>query len=217
MKTFSLLLALVLPLLLAPLTSAWKGSSDGPEAAPVGDSGRATEKGSEQAATTKYGHLIVKDDQLIRKGHFVDSIYSSYDNLKMDFTMNYHCMTEPIFMVKTPHAHGSYEILGFIGGNPLDIRDFGGEVELSLGEEGEKHIINSSSFVVIPPGLPHGPLNFKKVDRPFMFLVILMAGIHSTLPKEEGDAEAGSAARSLRQFGFRYPEGIVHSAISNQR
>ncbi len=142
----------------------------------------AAESGDESTDGTKYGHLIKKEDALVRKGHFVDSIFSSYDNLGIDLHVNYHCMTEPLFMVKEPHAHPTYEILGFIGGNPLDIRDFGGEVELTLGDE--KHIINSTCFVVIPPGLPHCPLNFKTVDRPFMFMVILTMGKYAVLPDE---------------------------------
>lgn len=46
-------------------------------------------------AKTKYGNLIIKEDKLVRKGHFVDSIFSSYDNLKLDMHFNYHCMTNP--------------------------------------------------------------------------------------------------------------------------
>ena len=136
-------------------------------------------------ADTKYGDLFIKEDRLIKKGHFVDSIFSAYDNLNLDLHVNYHCMTEPLFMVKETHAHPTYEILCFIGGNPLDIRDFGGEVELSMGLENEKHIINSTQFVVIPPGLPHCPLNFKRVDKPFIFMVILMAGKYALMPTLE--------------------------------
>jgi hypothetical protein len=146
-------------------------------------------------AESKYDHLFIKEDKLIRKGHFVDSIFSSYDNLKIDLHVNYHCMTEPLFMVQEPHAHPSYEVLCFIGGNPLDIRDFGGEVELYMGLNQEKHIINSTQFVVIPPGLPHCPLNFKRVDKPFMFMVILTMGKYALLPELEELTEEEIASR----------------------
>jgi hypothetical protein len=137
-------------------------------------------------ADSKYEHLFIKEDKLIKQGHFVESIFSSYDNLEpLELHFNYHCMTGPLFMVKEPHAHAAYEILGFIGGNPLDIRDFGGEVELTMGWENEKHIINSTQFVLIPPGLPHCPLNFTKVDKPFIFCVIMTTGKYHTIPIEE--------------------------------
>jgi len=146
-------------------------------------------------AESEYDHLFIKEDKLIRKGHFVDSIFSTYDNLNIDLHVNYHCITEPLFMVEEPHAHPSYEVLCFIGGNPLDIRDFGGEVELYMGLNGEKHIINSTQFVVIPPGLPHCPLNFKRVDKPFMFMVILTMGKYALLPELEELTEEEIANR----------------------
>ncbi len=57
----------------------------------------------------------------------------------------------------------------FIGGNPMDFKDFGAEVEFVMGEEGEKHIINTTTWVYIPKGLLHCPLTFTKVDKPIMF------------------------------------------------
>jgi hypothetical protein len=72
-------------------------------------------------------------------------------------------------MARQPFAHEFDELLCFFGGNPLDIREFGGEIELYLGDEHEKHIINNTCVVYIPKGLPHGPINFKRIDKPIMF------------------------------------------------
>jgi mannose-6-phosphate isomerase-like protein (cupin superfamily) len=182
MKKYSLLLFLALFVLAFPNFSSQSGQKNS-EAAAVGNPTPTIVKDVSPGAASKYGNLIIKEDKLVKKGHFVDSIFSNFDNLNIDLHVNYHCMTKPLFMVKEPHAHPCYEILCFIGGNPLNIRDFGGEVELTLGDE--KHIINSTCFVVIPPGLPHCPLNFKRVDKPFMFMVILTMGKYATLPKEE--------------------------------
>jgi hypothetical protein len=68
-------------------------------------------------ADSKYGHLFIKEDKLIKPGHFVESIFSSYDNLE-----------------------------------PVDL---------------------------------HCPLNFKKVDKPFIFCVIMTSGKYHTIPIEE--------------------------------
>ena len=183
MKKYSLLLLLALLLALASPTCSTKPELKNPEAAPVNNPAPTIVKDIAQGSPSKYGNLIIKEDKLVKKGHFVDSIFSNFDNLGIDLHVNYHCMTKPLFMVKEPHAHPSYEVLCFIGGNPLNIRDFGGEVELTMGDE--KHIINSTSFVIVPPGLPHCPLNFKKVDKPFMFMVILTMGKYATLPQEQ--------------------------------
>jgi len=184
MKKYLLLLFAGAVIALASPACSDKSEQKTPEAAIVAEPVAAEmPKDPVNPATSKYANLIIKEDKLVKKGHFVDSIFSSFDNLNIDLHVNYHCMTKPLFMVKEPHAHPSYEILGFIGGNPLNIRDFGGEVELMLGDE--KHIINSTCFVVVPPGLPHCPLNFKRVDKPFMFMVILTMGKYATLPQEQ--------------------------------
>ena len=60
--------------------------------------------------------------------------------------------------------------MGFFGSNPMDMKEFDAEVEFTFGKEKEKHIINSPTVVVVPPGMYHCPLNFVKVDKPFYCL-----------------------------------------------
>jgi hypothetical protein len=78
-------------------------------------------------------------------------------------------------MIKEPHKHDFDQFLCFLGGNPLDVGDFGAEAELWLGEEKGKHIINTTSIVHVPKGLIHGPLIFTRVDKPIVFLDIFPA------------------------------------------
>ncbi len=82
---------------------------------------------------------------------------------------------KPLKMIDKGHRHPCAEFLYFIGGNPMDFKDFGAEVELVMGEEGEKHFINTTTWVYIPKGLLHCPLTFKKVDKPIMFGHIMFA------------------------------------------
>ena len=72
-----------------------------------------------------------------------------------------------VMFEKGPHSHHVGEILYFIGGDPMNFKEFGAECELLI--EGEKYFINSTTFVYIPPEVPHCPLYFKKVDKPIMF------------------------------------------------
>lgn len=90
---------------------------------------------------------------------------------------------EPLVMIPQGHRHNCSEILYFIGGNPMNFREFGAEVEFSMGEEEEKHIINSTTWVYIPKDVLHCPLNFKKVDKPIIFGHFMLAPTYeSTLP-----------------------------------
>ncbi len=83
---------------------------------------------------------------------------------------------KPFVMLNKSHAHPDDEYLCFIAGNPMDLGDFGAEVELFLGEEGEKHIINSSTIIFIPKGLPHCPIIFTAVKKPIFLLTVVPAG-----------------------------------------
>ncbi len=66
------------------------------------------------------------------------------------------------------HSHPHNEYLIFLGTNPDDQFDLGGEVEFWVG--GEKHLITKSTAVFVPGGIEHCPLFMRRVDRPFMFI-----------------------------------------------
>lgn len=125
-------------------------------------------------AEPKYGEYIIREP--LTKALFVESVVARNDLLNADMQINYHCITEPFLMEKDAHKHDFEQFLCFFGGNPLDIRDFGAEVELFLGEEGEKHIIDATTIVHIPKGFVHCPLNFKKIDKPIIFQTVIPTG-----------------------------------------
>lgn len=64
------------------------------------------------------------------------------------------------------HSHDYDEVLGFIGTNPDDLYDLGGEIELWLGEE--KHMLTKTCLVFIPGGLKHCPLRVRKIETPVL-------------------------------------------------
>jgi hypothetical protein len=121
-------------------------------------------------AETKYGKYIIREP--IEEGRFAPSVsFVGEEDAGIRFKVHY--ITKPFLMVDAAHSHDDIQLLCFYGGNPENVRDFGAEIELSLGEEGEKHIINTSAIAYIPSGLIHCPLNFKRVDKP-----ITMMGIY---------------------------------------
>jgi hypothetical protein len=66
------------------------------------------------------------------------------------------------------HIHDFDEVLCFFGTDKQDPHNLNAEVEFWLGEE--EHIITKSAIVFIPKGLSHGPLVYRKVDKPmFVF------------------------------------------------
>jgi hypothetical protein len=77
------------------------------------------------------------------------------------------------------HKHASDQVLAFVGLDDKRPNYLGAEIEISLGEEQEKHIISAPSFVICKAGFAHGPIVTKKVDRPF--------GLYS-VRQDKGDA-----------------------------
>jgi len=93
------------------------------------------------------------------------------------FTQVLRPIYRPYLMIPEPHRHNCAEFLYFIGGNPMDFRDFGAEVEFVIGEgeDAETYVIDRTTWVYIPKGLSHCPLNFRRVDRPIMFGHVMFA------------------------------------------
>jgi hypothetical protein len=77
------------------------------------------------------------------------------------------------FMEKEGHYHMADEYFAILGAELPDVfSSFDAEVELWMGPEQEKHVITKPTFVFIPAGFQHCPLNFKKVNKPLLFQAI---------------------------------------------
>lgn len=88
-------------------------------------------------------------------------------------------ITQAFRMVTQPHKHEFPQYLHFFSSSSDDQRLFDAEIEMTLGEDevhGEKHIITRPTALYIPAGLYHGPLNFKVINKPVLFIDIAVAG-----------------------------------------
>ncbi len=83
----------------------------------------------------------------------------------------------PFKMIPDGHRHSVAEILYFIGGDPMNFKEFGAEVEFTMGDgdEAEIYTITKTTWVYVPGNVPHCPLDFKRVDKPIMFGHIMFA------------------------------------------
>jgi len=91
-------------------------------------------------------------------------------------------ITKPHLMISQPHKHEFPQYLSFFSANPNDPRDFDAEIEMTVGEtaeKGEKHVITKPTSVYVAAGLYHGPLNFKVVNKPVLFIDIAVTGKYS--------------------------------------
>ena len=133
-------------------------------------------------AESKYGKYIFRDPK--GKGPPIRKIDEQGINLSEElvaglggFNINFNFVGQvsPHVLGDPPHKHDVDELLFFIPGDPSIAPNLGGEMEIALGEEWEKHTINTAAIVCIPKGLAHCPVYTKRVDKPFFFGHCLLA------------------------------------------
>jgi len=92
---------------------------------------------------------------------------SIFPDFPVEQTLMY--ITEPFLMNTPTHAHDHDQLLYVLGGNPANFFDFDAEIEITLGDLGEKNTVNTTSIVYIPKGMMHCPVNFKIINKPIIF------------------------------------------------
>lgn len=86
--------------------------------------------------------------------------------------------TKPVLLEKEPHTHDAHEYLIFLGHDTADFfSSFDAQIDLFLGEEMEKYLIDKPTVVYIPPKLVHCPLNFRIINKPVLFTALLQTPI----------------------------------------
>lgn len=76
------------------------------------------------------------------------------------------------------HSHHVGEVLYFIGGDPMNFNEFTAEAFIVI--DGERYIINKTTFVYIPPEVPHCPYGFTRVDKPVMFGHVMFTPVYES-------------------------------------
>ena len=133
-------------------------------------------------ADTKYGHLIKKLKYEDINGEYMTMpVGADLEGLDISFAWGYR--RQPGIWGSDGgvcHVHPYGETLLFSGLDYDNWTDFPGEIELTMGTEGEKYTIDSPTVVALPAGVAHCPLDSKKVDKPFGFLAVSLSGAHKT-------------------------------------
>ncbi|MEM3153194.1 MAG: hypothetical protein QW629_00580 [Candidatus Bathyarchaeia archaeon] len=84
-----------------------------------------------------------------------------------------------------------------------DILDLGAEISIELGEEDEEHVFFEPSAVVIPRGLPHGPVKVRRLEKPIVHYLVGLGPEYKCehVAKKAVKATAGlKYARLIKRF-----------------
>jgi hypothetical protein len=91
----------------------------------------------------------------------------------LGFNTYWEAITVPFVHAPASHKHDFPQYLFFLGGDITNLMELDAEIELNLSEDGknlEKHIITKATSIYVPPGLYHGPLIYKRVTKPILFI-----------------------------------------------
>jgi hypothetical protein len=125
-------------------------------------------------ADTKYGNLIIEAPITMRVWGKGLTLNAAQFFPPLKYWLRWNLITTP-WVMEEPHSHDFDQALHVFGANSMDISEFDAEVEISLGEEGEKHTFTTPKVIYIPKGLVHCPVEFKRVDKPIVWLNIAFA------------------------------------------
>ena len=138
-------------------------------------------------ADSKYSKYLARDCIMVnpkQEGVFLSSTRHLKD-FGGDISVDAIHFKEPRLMITQPHQHEFPQYLHFFSANPDNARDFDAEIRITLGEEVETYVIDSPTAVYIPAGLPHGPLNFVKINKPVLFIDVAVTGSYSRIGNTE--------------------------------
>jgi hypothetical protein len=95
------------------------------------------------------------------------------------------CLTKPGPMILHPHSHEVDELFFIFGGNPRNYFEFGAEIEIMMGEEQERHIVDKTTIIYVPKGVVHCPITTLKVDSPVQWMHVLFQGRYQMTPGQD--------------------------------
>ena len=108
-----------------------------------------------QFADTEGRRLISLDSDVVKGGFYMETAWF--------FPGKWPESKGEIGTVKA-HTHDFDEAVAYVGTNPDDPYDLGGEIELWI--DGKQNIIDRSFIAFIPAGVEHCPLTIRRIDRP---------------------------------------------------
>ena len=91
---------------------------------------------------------------------------------------------DPVF---EEHVHEDDEIIGFFGTNPDD--PYALDAELTFSIDGEDHLIDKTTLVFVPGGLPHGRISIKRIGTPIFHFSVVTGKNYDNGAYDTGDGK----------------------------
>ncbi len=162
----------------APEYKATELKTDALSSAPAGWRGAKYRQQLKQLAFTRKGAWYYGPENQDDGGGSLSFIHM--EDRGIAFSMIYGVMKKAPYRIgpypDKPHAHKNPQLMLLLGTDPDDLGDLGGEFEICMGKEQERHVFTRSTAVITPPFLPHWPGGMLKCHRPMLFVDIHPGG-----------------------------------------
>lgn len=166
-------------------------------------------------ANTRYGHFLKTDFitkgltsfQQKGKGEFVAwPTGSELEGLNINFALGAINRVGKWLPEKQGlHIHPFDECLIFSGFSYNNPGHLGAEVEIGMGEDGEKYLFDTPTVVVIPRGLPHSQPITRRADNPFAVSIISLDAEHKTTWLSRKNNQEQTSQRKYENFVRKMP------------
>lgn len=137
-------------------------------------------------AETIYGHLLKKlNFQETPYGKAARFTGSDLEGLELTYYWVYFNIVGEIELGAGRHAHPHGECFFFTGLDYDNPNQFEAEIEIEMGEEGEKNVLNSTGVILAPPGFTHAPIVIRNADSKLFGGMMIYLGreyTHSSVP-----------------------------------
>jgi hypothetical protein len=105
-----------------------------------------------------------------------------------------------------PHVHPYPEVLLFVGLDTANVNYLGAQIECCLGVEQETYVFDEPTAIVVPAGVPHGPITNRKIFSPrgFGFWAVELNAVSEITWLGEGVIKLSDEQRKSAPEGLNF-------------
>ncbi len=137
------------------------------------------------------------------------------EGLNLNFSWGVHSGLGDWHAGLDPHIHPYPECLIFVGLDTANVNYLGAEIDCCLGAEQETYTFNEPTIIVVPAGLPHGPITTKRIYSPkgFGFWAIEVNAVTEITWLGEGVSRISAEQRKAAPEGLNFvaPERAIRN------
>ena len=137
------------------------------------------------------------------------------EGLNLNFSWGVHTEPGDWHAGLDPHVHPYPECLMFVGLDTANVKYLGAEISCCLGPELETYTFNDPTVIVIPAGMPHGPITTNRIYSPrgFGFWAVELNAVTEMTWMGEGAANLSAEQLKDAPEGMQFApaEKILHN------